>query len=95
MIRELFAADVEGIESIGAVGTVFEEAFFLRRLRKRQADDFGFGELLLQSSCSELKVRRTYPKGSPDLSLRLSAKALRLRRTRCGLGSLLRIGWQG
>ena len=31
--REFFAADVEGIESIGAVGAVFEEVFF------------GFGEL--------------------------------------------------
>ena len=33
MERKLFAADVEGIESIGAVGAVFEEVFF------------GFGEL--------------------------------------------------
>lgn len=28
MIRELLAADVEGIESVGAVGAVFEEVFF-------------------------------------------------------------------
>lgn len=59
MIREFFAADVEGIEGIGAVGAVFEQVFFLRKLRKRQADDLGLGELLLQSSCSELKVHRT------------------------------------
>ena len=30
---------------------------------KRQADNFGLGELLLQSSCSEIKVRRTCPCG--------------------------------
>ncbi len=28
MIREFFAADVEGIESVGAVGAVFEQVFF-------------------------------------------------------------------
>ncbi|MDD6228595.1 MAG: hypothetical protein PUA94_06175 [Bacteroidales bacterium] len=26
--REFFAADVEGIESVGAVGAVFEQVFF-------------------------------------------------------------------
>lgn len=34
MVREFLAADVEGIESVGAVGAVFEEVFF------------GLGELL-------------------------------------------------
>ena len=29
MVREFLAADVEGIESVGAVGAVFEEVFFL------------------------------------------------------------------
>ena len=28
VVRELLAADVEGIESIGAVGAMFEEIFF-------------------------------------------------------------------
>ena len=27
MVREFFAADVEGIESVGAVGAVFEQVF--------------------------------------------------------------------
>ena len=27
VIRELFAADVEGIESVGAVGAVFKQVF--------------------------------------------------------------------
>lgn len=27
MIREFFTADIEGIESIGAVGAVFEQVF--------------------------------------------------------------------
>ena len=27
-VREFFAADVEGIEGVGAVGAVFEEVFF-------------------------------------------------------------------
>ena len=46
MLGEFLAADVESIESIGAVGAVFEQVFF------------GLGEFLLQSSCSELKVHR-------------------------------------
>ena len=32
MLWELFAANVEGVEGIGAVGTVFEEVFFGLRL---------------------------------------------------------------
>ena len=32
MLWELLAADVEGVEGIGAVGTVFEKVFFGRRL---------------------------------------------------------------
>ena len=28
MVRKFLAADVEGIESVGAVGAVFEEVFF-------------------------------------------------------------------
>ena len=32
MLWELLAADVEGIEGIGAVGTVFEEIFLRFRL---------------------------------------------------------------
>ena len=32
MLWELLAADVEGIEGIGAVGTVFEEVFLRFRL---------------------------------------------------------------
>ena len=32
MLWKLFAADVEGIEGIGAVGTVFEEVFLRFRL---------------------------------------------------------------
>ena len=32
MLWELFAADIEGVESIGAVGTVFEKVFFGLRL---------------------------------------------------------------
>ena len=28
MLGELFAADIEGVEGIGAVGTVFEKVFF-------------------------------------------------------------------
>jgi hypothetical protein len=34
MYRELLATDIEGVESVGAVGVVFEEVFL------------GFGELL-------------------------------------------------
>lgn len=30
MVREFFSSDVEGIERVGAVGTVFEQVFFLR-----------------------------------------------------------------
>lgn len=43
---ELFAADVEDIEGIGVVSAVFDEVSFSATLRKRQADDFGQGELL-------------------------------------------------
>ena len=32
MLWELFAANVEGVEGIGAVGTVFEKVFFGLRL---------------------------------------------------------------
>ena len=32
MLWELFAANVEGVEGIGSVGTVFEEIFFGLRL---------------------------------------------------------------
>ena len=32
MLWKLFAANVEGVEGIGAVGTVFEEVFFGLRL---------------------------------------------------------------
>ena len=32
MLWELFAADIEGVEGIGAVGTVFEKVFFGLRL---------------------------------------------------------------
>ena len=32
MLWELLAADVEGVEGIGAVGTVFEKVFFGLRL---------------------------------------------------------------
>jgi len=31
VIREFLAADVEGIESIGAIGAVFEQVFLLRK----------------------------------------------------------------
>ena len=46
MLRKLFTSYIQCIESIGAVGAVFEQVFF------------GLGEFLLQSSCSELKVHR-------------------------------------
>ena len=32
MLWKLLAADIEGIEGIGAIGTVFEEVFFGLRL---------------------------------------------------------------
>ena len=34
VVRELLAADVEGIEGVRAVGAVFEEVFFLRYATK-------------------------------------------------------------
>ncbi len=34
MVGEFFAADIEGIESVGAVGAVFEQVFFLRDATK-------------------------------------------------------------
>lgn len=34
VVREFLATDVEGVESVGAVGAVFEEVFFLRYATK-------------------------------------------------------------
>ncbi len=39
MLWELLAADIEGIEGIGAVGTVFEKVFYSGCFHQKGADE--------------------------------------------------------